>query len=260
MKKRKERADQLLVEQGLAESREQAKRFIMEGIVSVAGTTVRVEKPGQNLSSDTRLAVQEKAHYVSRGAYKLLTLLEHCELDVTDCVCLDAGASTGGFTDCLLKHGARRVYAFDVGHNQLHESLRADPRVVSREGVNLRNPDPTLIGEPLDLLCADVSFISLTLILQPCCQWLKDSAKLCLLIKPQFEVGPHETVRGVVKDVEKQKAACAKIITFCQDTLGFTCRACIPSKIKGSKGNQEYMALFERKASLSLVSETTILP
>ena len=242
----KERADQLAFAQGLAESREQARRLIMAGQVVLADTDPpqRVDKPGHAFPLDTVFALLQKERFVSRGAYKLLTLMEHFKLDVTDMVCLDAGASTGGFTDCLLQHGAKRVYAIDVGHNQLHENLRADPRVISHEGTNLRHASPDLIPETIDLLVADVSFISLTLVLPPCMQWLDKDGRVAVLIKPQFELGPGETVRGVVKSEEARQRAVDKIVTFCSANLGLECRGVVPSAIKGPKGNQEYMALF----------------
>ncbi|MBR4423404.1 MAG: TlyA family RNA methyltransferase, partial [Mailhella sp.] len=247
---RKERADLLLIQQGLASSREQAKRLIMAGEVfwsdqAESGQSRRpVEKPGQLFGAETVFFLREAERFVSRGAYKLLTLIEHCHLDVRDFVCLDAGASTGGFTDCLLQYGAARVYAIDVGHHQLHEKLRSDPRVISHEGVNLRNPAPDLVPEAVDLVVCDVSFISLTLILPPCVRWLKKDGLLAVLIKPQFELGAGETVRGVVRDPLARQRACDKIVQFCHETLGFCCQTLLPAKIKGPKGNQEFMALF----------------
>lgn len=245
----KERADQLVFAQGLAESREQARRLIMAGQVVLAGSEPpqRVDKPGHPYPAATAFALLQKERFVSRGAYKLLTLLEHFQLDVAGMVCLDAGASTGGFTDCLLQHGATRVYAIDVGHNQLHESLRADPRVISHEGTNLRHASPDLIPEAIDLLVADVSFISLSLVLPPCMQWLAPAGRAAVLIKPQFELGPGETVRGVVRDEKARQKAVDKIVTFCDVNLGLECRGVVPSAIKGPKGNQEYMALFGRR-------------
>ena len=248
MSKPKERADQMVFAQGLAESREQARRLVMAGQVVLANTEPprRVDKPGHLFPADTVFALLQKERFVSRGAYKLLTLLEHFQLDVTGMACLDAGASTGGFTDCLLQHGAARVYAIDVGHNQLHERLRADPRVVSHEGTNLRHAQPDLIPEPIDLLVADVSFISLTLVLPPCMRWLAPDGRAAVLIKPQFELGPGETVRGVVKDEGARQRAVDKIVQFCATSLGLDCKGVVPSAIRGPKGNQEYMALFAR--------------
>lgn len=251
VKTTRHRADQLVFEQGLAESREQARRLIMAGKVVLPPVTpgappLRVAKPGHAFPEGTVFALLEPQRYVSRGAYKLLTLLEHFHIPVDGSVCLDAGASTGGFTDCLLQHGALRVYAVDVGTHQLHERLRADPRVVSLEGVNLRYAPQELIPEAVDMVVADVSFISLTLILPACLRWLKSGGLAAVLIKPQFELGPGETVKGVVRDAAARQRAVDKILDFASTRLGLTCRGVLPAAIKGPKGNQEYMALFVR--------------
>ncbi|WP_165078737.1 MULTISPECIES: TlyA family RNA methyltransferase [unclassified Desulfovibrio] len=254
MAKARVRADQLAFEQGLAESREKARSLIMAGRIALAPPEgsppgqhpVPVPKPGHGYPQGTRLALLPGERYVSRGAYKLLTLLDNFHLDVTGLACVDAGASTGGFTDCLLQRGAARVYAVDVGRAQLHERLRADPRVVNLEGVNLRYAEPGLIPEPVDLLTGDVSFISLTLILPPCMAWLRPGGLAALLIKPQFELGPGEAVRGVVRDEAARQRAVDKIVTFCTGVLGLEAGGVLPAAIKGPKGNQEYMALFRR--------------
>lgn len=255
----RQRADQLVFEQGLAESREQARRLIMAGKIALVATgpdgapllqpgapPARVPKPGHPYPTDARFALLEGERYVSRGAYKLQTILDAFALDVGGMVCLDAGASTGGFTDCLLQSGAARIYAVDVGRNQLHEKLRADPRVINLEGVNLRHAPPKLIPEPVDLVVADVSFISLTLVLPPCMIWLKPGALAAVLIKPQFELGPGETVKGVVRDAAARQRAVDKILAFCAANLDLTCQGVLPAAVKGPKGNQEYMALFRR--------------
>lgn len=249
VKRIKARADQLVFEQGLTESREQARRLIMAGEVfmHVGGPLSQptlVDKPGHLFPAETVFQVQAREQYVSRGAYKLLTIIEAFSLDVRHLVCLDAGASTGGFTDCLLQHGAARVYAVDVGHNQLHEKLRADPRVVSLEGVNLRYARTDLIPELVDLVVADVSFISLTLVLPPCMTWLKPGGLVATLIKPQFELGPGETVRGVVREESARQRAVEKILKFAQEELRLEILGVRPAAIKGPKGNQEYLALF----------------
>ena len=254
MAKPRVRADQLAFEQGLAESREKARSLIMAGRIVLAPAEgappgiqpVPVAKPGHGYPAGTRLALLPGERYVSRGAYKLLTLLDNFHLDVTGLTCVDAGASTGGFTDCLLQRGAARVYAVDVGRAQLHERLRADPRVINLEGVNLRYAEPGLIPEPVDLLTGDVSFISLTLILPPCMAWLRPGGLAALLIKPQFELGPGEAVRGVVRDEAARQRAVDKIVTFCTGELGLEAGGVLPAAIKGPKGNQEYMALFRR--------------
>lgn len=245
---KKERADSLVHLQGLAESRELAKRLVMAGqVFYLCGETpVRVDKPGRQFSPETRFELSGQERYVSRGAYKLLTALEHFSLTVDGAVALDAGASTGGFTDCLLQHGAARVYAVDVGKHQLHERLRADSRVISLEGVNLRHAELSLIPEPVDLIVADVSFISLTLILEPCMRWLKKGGLVAALIKPQFEVGPGGTVKGVVRDEALRDEAVKKVLLFARKSLGLELCGVVPSSIKGPKGNQEYMALWKK--------------
>jgi len=248
---KKERADHLVHAQGLAESREQAKRLIMAGQVVVVcddgmQSPQKVDKPGQQFAPDTRFALTGQERFVSRGAYKLLTALEHFSLDVTGSVALDAGASTGGFTDCLLQHGASRVYAVDVGKHQLHERLRGDSRVISLEGVNLRHASSSLIPEPVDIVVADLSFISLTVLLEPCMQWLKSAGTVAALIKPQFELGPGGTDRGVVRDATLRRQAVDKVLDFAQSTLGLMLLGVVPSALKGPKGNQEYMACWRK--------------
>jgi len=250
----KARADELVFRQGLSESREQARRLIMAGQVFVisdprngeARPPVQVDKPGHQFRPDVIFEVRGQERFVSRGAWKLLTALEHFRLDVSGMVCLDAGASTGGFTDCLLQHGAARVYAVDVGKAQLHEKLRADPRVISHEGINLRTADIGLIPEPVDLVVADVSFISLTLVLPPCLRWLKPGGLAVGLIKPQFEVGPHQTIKGVVRDESVRKEAVDRVLAAFEP-LGLGCRGVTAAAIKGPKGNQEYLACWDWK-------------
>ena len=249
------RADQLVFEQGLTESREKAARLIMAGKVAATPVPSRghadalvaprpVTKAGHSYPVTTRFVVAENERFVSRGAYKLLTALTRFRIDVRGFVCLDAGASTGGFTDCLLQHGAARVYAVDVGRNQLHESLRKDARVISLDGVNLRRVSPDFIPEPLDMVTADVSFISLTLVLPSCVVRLKTGGRMAVLIKPQFELGPGETVRGIVRDEAARKRAVEKIVLFGTKTLGLRCDGVVPADVKGSRGNQEYMGVF----------------
>lgn len=245
---KKVRADQLLFAQGLADSRERAKRLIMAGHVwkIEAGQKTPIAKPGQQLQDDTELALKKQERFVSRGGHKLLTSLEKFSINVTGFTCLDAGASTGGFTDCLLQFGAKKIYAVDVGRAQLHEKMRQDERVVNLEGVNLKLADESLIPEPVDLVVADVSFISLTKILPPCMSFLKPNGQIIALIKPQFELGPGDNVKGVVKDEGLRKRAVDEVSAFCRDELGLESLGVVPSKIKGPKGNQEYLAWFRR--------------
>ena len=243
----KARADQLVFEQGLAQSREQARRFIMSGRVFTGTPPVRVAKPGHGYATGTLFSLAEPERFVSRGAYKLLTALEHFAITPNGYVCLDAGASTGGFTDCLLQHGAARVYAVDVGQHQLHERLQRDPRVIGREGINLRAAPAESIPEPVDLLVADLSFISLTLALPNCMQWLKPRALVVALVKPQFELAPHLVKKGVVRTEALQREAVDKVRAFCEAELGLCCLGVVPAAIRGPKGNQEYLACFRRK-------------
>jgi 23S rRNA (cytidine1920-2'-O)/16S rRNA (cytidine1409-2'-O)-methyltransferase len=250
--KNKERVDQVLHEQGLTASREQAKRLVLAGRVFLGGVSSpeafsRVDKPGRMVPPDAALRVAEEERFVSRGGYKLLTALEHFSLDVAEAVALDAGASTGGFTDCLLQHGAKKVYAVDVGMRQLHERLRRDARVISLEGVNLRLAPEDLIPEPLDMVAADVSFISLTLVLPSCLRWLKPGGLVAALIKPQFEAGPEALRKGVVRDPALREAAVDKVLGFARRELPLTEIGVVPSALKGPKGNQEYMAVWRRR-------------
>lgn len=245
-KKEKLRADQLAFRQGLAESGEQARSLILAGRIvrADAKPSDKPLKAGQRLDPDVRLSLLPGKIWASRGAEKLLTLFEAENLDVTDSVCLDAGASTGGFTDCLLARGAKRVYAVDVGKNLLHEKLRSDPRVISLEGVNLRYARPDLIPEAVDLISADLSFISLTLVLPVCARWLKKGGVAAVLIKPQFELSPAQIRKGVVTREEDRLMAVDKIINFCRGELDWNLARVLPARIKGPKGNQEYVALF----------------
>ncbi len=231
-----------MVELGLVESRERAKRLLMAGQVflNTPGGKVRVDKPGKMLPADAALELKAEERFVSRGGYKLLTAMETFDFSVQGAVALDAGASTGGFTDCLLQHGAERVYAVDVGKAQLHEKLRADPRVKSLEGVNLRHAAPDLLPEKVSVLTADLSFISLRAVLPALVAFLEPGAIAVLLVKPQFELGPGKTVKGVVRD-EALRLQAVELVREHAGELGFTVVGVVPSMIKGPKGNQEYL-------------------
>lgn len=246
----KERADQLLFVNNMAESREAAKRLIMAGLVFYeisSGNFVRVEKPGTKYPADSLFEIRGRERFVSRGAYKLLTAIEGFSLNVAGAVALDAGASTGGFTDCLLQHGAAKVYAVDVGYAQLHEKLKHDPRVVSMEKTNLRDAPPGLLPEKVDIITADVSFISLTLVLPGCVQFLKAGGYVAALIKPQFELGPEAAPKGVVRDERLQQLAVDTVTAFAAERLGLGLLGVSPAAVKGPKGNQEYMAVWRGK-------------
>ena len=247
---KKQRADQLLASSGLADSREKAKRLIMAGKVHYLdnGQKTPVSKPGQQFDPDTEFTVPDDDQFVSRGAYKILTAIEEFDIHFTDKVVMDAGASTGGFTDCMLQHGAVRVYAVDVGYGQLHEKLRQDDRVINLERTNVRHAQPDLIPEPVDVIVADVSFISLTKILPACLQFLKKNGELVVLIKPQFELGPGQTDKGVVRGEGLRQQAVEMVTTFCREELGLVIEGVVPSKILGPKGNQEFMAYMKKLA------------
>ncbi len=247
---KKEKASLLLCAQGLAETPEQAERLIMAGLVYMghASGPMRVEKPGQPIPRGVPLEIRGRERFVSRGAYKLLTAIEYFGLDFSGQVALDAGASTGGFADCLLQHGAARVYAVDVGHGQLHEKLLRDPRVVNMERVNLRLAGPELLPEKVGVLTADLSFISLTAVLPACIPFLRPEAMVLALIKPQFELGFAKTERGVVKSEEARQAAIDKVLPAAL-SLGLELVGVVPSAIKGPKGNQEYMAYWRYKTT-----------
>jgi 23S rRNA (cytidine1920-2'-O)/16S rRNA (cytidine1409-2'-O)-methyltransferase len=248
MAKNVDRADVVLAEQGLVESQERGTRLIMAGQVYLlqGGARTVVTKPGQQVSRAACLEVRAQDRFVSRGGHKLLTALEHFGLDVTGMVALDAGASTGGFTDCLLQFGAARVYAVDVGHGQLHWKLVQDPRVINLERVNLRHAGPDLLPEAVDLVVADCSFISLKLILPPCLHVLKPRGQLLALVKPQFELGPEHAIKGVVRSEDLQLQAVAEIEDFARTELGLIPRGVVAAGIKGPKGNQEYLLHMSR--------------
>lgn len=232
----------MLVEQGLAESRERAKRLVMAGQVYLEqnGRRELLDKPGRMLPAMAALSLAEPERFVSRGAYKLLSAIEHFKLDVTGMVALDVGASTGGFTDCLLQHGAVRVYAVDVGKSQLHEKLRADSRVISLEGVNFRLAEPNLIPEHVDMAVIDVSFISLTKVLPAVKLFLKPGGRIVALVKPQFELGPGQTDKGVVRD-ESLRQLAVQMVEGAARELGLEPLGVVPAAVKGPKGNQEYL-------------------
>lgn len=238
------RADLLLVEQGLAESRERAERLVMAGQVFLEkdGRREKLDKPGRMLPVSAVLSLNQPERFVSRGAYKLLSAIEHFALDVSGRVALDVGASTGGFTDCLLQHGAAKVYAVDVGKCQLHEKMRADARVVSMEGVNFRLATPELLPELVDIVVIDVSFISLTKILPAVKQFLKPGGVVVAMVKPQFEVASHQTDKGVVRD-EALRQWAVETVQDAAIALGFAPGGVVPAGVKGPKGNQEYMLL-----------------
>ena len=236
----------LLHQRGLCASREQAKRLVLAGEV-MAGTEV-LTKPGMMLDDATELTVKTPPKYVGRGGLKMEGALQHFGVDATGRVCLDIGASTGGFTDCLLQHGAAKVYAFDVGTNQLAWKIRSDARVISREGFNVRHLQPADVPEPLDLIVADVSFISLTLVLPPTLPLLRAGGDAIVLVKPQFELSRDEIGKGgIVREPELHEKACAKIRQFIDATQGVCWAGLMDSPITGTDGNREFLAWIKRE-------------
>jgi len=246
------RLDQLLVQRGLINSREQARRLILAGEVEVEGRIIT--KPGHQVPVTAELNVRQRPPYVSRGGLKLEAALRTFQIDVTGLIVVDLGAATGGFTDCLLQHGARRVYAVDVGYGQLAWKLRQDQRVVVMERVNARYLQ---LPEPVDLITADVSFISLELVLPAALRYLQPDGQLVVLIKPQFEAG-YEQVRkgGVVRDRAVHRAVLHRFLHWAIEQ-GLVLRGLTPSPLRGPAGNVEFLAWLSRLGS-SLDLETAI--
>jgi len=240
----KQRLDRWMVTNGVADSREKAQALIMAGEVLLNGH--KASKAGQPVTGDARVEVLTKMRYVSRGGLKLEGALRSFALDVTGVICADFGASTGGFTDCLLQAGAARVYAVDVGSGQLDWRLRNDPRVLVREGINARHLELQDLGEPVDLAVCDVSFISATLIVPAMVRVLKpDSGRLIVLVKPQFEVGKGMVGKGgIVRDPALHASSCAKVRDFLEER-GFTTDM-IESPITGAEGNREFLVYGRR--------------
>lgn len=243
----KERLDVLLHRRALCASREQAKRLILAGEVSVSGEPVT--KPGTLVAEDAEIIVREPPRYVSRGGFKLEGALQHFHVDVTGCTCMDIGSSTGGFTDCLLQHGAVKIHALDVGTNQLVWKLRSDPRVHCQENFNVRHMKPEHIGENVDVIVADVSFISLTLVLPPAIDLLKPGGNAIVLVKPQFELSREEVGRGgIVREPELHEKACRKIEDFVRSRSDLKWMGLMDSPITGTDGNREFLAWFQKAA------------
>ncbi|MBP3654161.1 MAG: TlyA family RNA methyltransferase [Oscillospiraceae bacterium] len=242
---KKQRLDQLVFDRGFTESRERAKTTIMSGIVYVNGQ--KVDKPGTPVAPDAEIEVRGNAlPYVSRGGFKLEKALKVFPVDPTGKVCIDCGASTGGFTDVLLKNGAAKVYAVDVGYGQLAWSLRTDERVVNMERTNVRYISQEQITEPLDMAVMDVSFISIKLVIPTVGKLLKDGADYICLIKPQFEAGKDEVgKKGVVRDRNVHLSVINSFIEFIE-TSEFTLMGLDFSPIKGPEGNIEYLAWLKK--------------
>lgn len=240
------RADRLLVERGLFDSRAKAQAAIAAGLVRADGALVR--KPSDEISTTADLRASAEHPYVSRGGVKLAAALDHFGIDARGQICLDVGASTGGFTQVLLQRGARHVYAVDVGRDQLHPSLRAEPRVTSYEHTDIRNLTAAQLSEAPGVVSVDASFISLALVLPPALALASASARLVALVKPQFEAGRAQLKKGIVRDPQVHAAVCDKIAELLR-TLGWRVLGVIPSPIAGGDGNREFLIGADRGAA-----------
>jgi len=243
----RERIDKLLVERGLADSRTKAQAMVMAGVVLV--DEQRVEKPSHQFDTNSAIRIKggddPTTRYVGRGGLKLEAALREFQIDVSGLVCLDVGASTGGFTDCLLQNGAKKVFAVDVGHNQIDWRLRNDPRVEVREGVNARYLTPDDFPQKFDLVVMDVSFISVTKVLPAIVPLLTPGGSIVALIKPQFEVGRGEVGGGgIVRDEAKRLRAVEEVNNAAR-ALGLEVVNIIESPITGAEGNIEFLALYK---------------
>ena len=240
------RLDQALVEQGLCDSREKAKRLILAGQVRINGQPAK--KPSDNIRPNDQLALEAQEKFVSRGGHKLEHALIHFQLNVDGLSAIDIGASTGGFTDCLLQRGAAQVFAVDVGQGQLAWKLRNDPRVVVMEKTNARFLKPDNFPALVDMIVADCSFISLTKILPPAIPLLKSGGKIVALIKPQFEAGKEEVDkgRGVITDAAIHERVLAELHEFVAAQAGLCWHGVVESPLLGPAGNKEFLALIEK--------------
>ena len=238
MSAKKDRIDRLLVERGLFESRAKAQAAIAAGLVTANAEPVR--KASEEIAVDAALSATPAHPYVSRGGVKLAAALDHFGFSPKGRVCLDVGASTGGFTQVLLERGARRVYAIDVGRGQLHESLRGRPEVISFEETDIRACTPARFRETPNFVAIDVSFISLKLVLPPALKLVAHRTQVVALIKPQFEVGPAKVKKGIVRDAALHAAVCGDISAFVTG-LGWRVLGIIPSPIAGGDGNAEFL-------------------
>ena len=243
----RERIDKLLVDLGLAESRTKAQAMIMSGVVLV--NEQRVDKPSQLFDTNSSVRVKggddPASRYVGRGGLKLEAALREFQIDATGLACLDVGASTGGFTDCLLQHGAKKVVALDVGHNQIDWRLRNNPRVEVREGVNARYLQPKDFEQKFDLIVMDVSFISVTKVLPAILSLVSPSGSIITLIKPQFEVGRGQVGSGGIVRDESKRLRAVEEVNNAATALGLQVVNVIESPIQGAEGNIEYLALYQ---------------
>lgn len=253
----KQRLDVALVERGLIASREKAKVVIMEGLVYVNGQ--KSDKAGAQVKDDDKIEVRgETLRYVSRGGKKLEKAMQVFPITLNDCICIDIGASTGGFTDCMLQNGAKKVYSVDVGYGQLAWSLRTDERVVNLERTNIRYVTEEQIPDPIDFISVDVSFISLTLVLPVAYRLLRPGAQMVCLVKPQFEAGKDKVgKKGVVREPQIHKEVIQKV-AVCAKELGFLRMGLDFSPIKGPEGNIEYLLFLKKPENETQESEENL--
>jgi len=251
----KQRIDVLMFERGLAPSREKARAMIMAGEVLVDNQPI--SKPGASVELNVNIIVKSKPRFVSRGGEKLAWALETFGINVTNRICADVGASTGGFTDCLLQNGAARVYAIDVGYGQIDYTLRQDSRVIVIERTNARYLE--MLAEPVNFVTVDASFISLKILLPTIKNWLQDSSDLVLLIKPQFEAGREEVGKGgVVRDAKTHKRVLIDVLTALRQ-MGFNIRGLTTSPIKGPAGNTEFLTWLNYGSFLDIPLDIGVL-
>ncbi|HEU4685490.1 MAG TPA: TlyA family RNA methyltransferase [Nitrospira sp.] len=251
----KERLDRVLVSQGLATSREAAARSILAGVVTVDG--VHVDKPAKLISPQANVQIETGAPFVSRGGGKLAAALDCFGINVRGLTCLDVGCSTGGFTDCLLQRGARKVFGVDVGYGQFDWRLRQDCRVVLLERTNIRYLHATALGDPIQLAVIDVSFISLRLVLPNVVIFLHPGAEVVTLIKPQFEVGKGNVgAGGIVRDDAQREGVSKKVIDFAAG-LGLDARGRMDCPVQGRKGNREILVWFSYRSKMTDPSDMT---
>lgn len=254
----KERLDVILVNNGLASSRDNAKRTIMAGLVTVDG--IVETKSGQKFDVDSEFKVKDKLlKYVSRGGLKLEKAIQSFNIKLNGCYAVDMGASTGGFTDCMLMNGALKVYALDVGYGQLDYKLRVDPRVINMEKTNIRYLDTTLIEEPIDFISIDVSFISLRHMFPVASKILKDIGAVMCLIKPQFEAGREQVgKKGIVRDSKVHVEVIENVIGYASDN-GLYPHGLDYSPVKGTKGNIEYLLYLRKTESSKEISPQEVV-
>lgn len=254
----KERLDVILVNNGLASSRDNAKRTIMAGLVTVDG--IVETKSGQKFDVDSEFNVKDKLlKYVSRGGLKLEKAIQSFNIKLNGCYAVDMGASTGGFTDCMLMNGALKVYALDVGYGQLDYKLRVDPRVINMEKTNIRYLDTTLIEEPIDFISIDVSFISLRHMFPVASKILKDTGAVMCLIKPQFEAGREQVgKKGIVRDSKVHVEVIENVIGYASDN-GLYPHGLDYSPVKGTKGNIEYLLYLRKTESPEKISPQEVV-